>query len=65
MIEKVATVAQYGGAGTAVLFGFTANEIGVLVGCVVGVLGLALNWYYKHAHLKLARERKVIGYEDD
>ena len=65
MIEKAATVAQYAGAGSAVLFGLTANEIGVLVGCLVGICGLLLNWYYKHMHYRLAKERRVIGYEDD
>ena len=39
-------VAAYGGAGGSVFFGLTLNELGVLVGMVVAVAGLALSQYW-------------------
>lgn len=35
-------VAAYGGSGAAVVSGLTLNELGVIVGIVVGVAGLVL-----------------------
>jgi hypothetical protein len=39
-------VAAYGGAGSAVVFGLTLNELGVIVGIFVGVTGLILGQYW-------------------
>jgi hypothetical protein len=47
---RVAQTAMYGGGGTAVIFGLSPGQwqaLGVMVGIVVGVGGLALTWYYK------------------
>lgn len=67
-IQKVAHGATYGGAGTAVYFGYTANEIAAFGGLAVAVLGLiisqAMNFYFKLQHLKLARETAHAD-EDD
>lgn len=60
VITKVATAAQYGGAGTALTFGFTDNQwtaVGILGGLVIGALGLMVNVWFKSQHLRLARER--------
>jgi hypothetical protein len=54
---KTASVATYGGAGSAIFFGLSANEFGALCGVVIGFIGLIANIYFKHQHLKLAREQ--------
>jgi hypothetical protein len=54
---KTASVATYGGAGSAIFFGLSANEFGALCGVVIGFIGLIANIWFKHQHLKLAREQ--------
>ena len=56
-ITKVATTAQYGGSGAAVYFGLTANEIAAFGGLIIAIIGLAVNIWYKHQHLQLAKEK--------
>ena len=53
---KTASVATYGGAGSAVFFGVSANEFGALCGVVIGLIGLIANIYFKHQHLKIAQK---------
>jgi hypothetical protein len=55
---KASAVATYGGAGSAVFFGLSANEFGALCGVIIGFIGLVANIYFKYQHLKLAREEK-------
>jgi hypothetical protein len=55
---KTSAVATYGGAGSAVFFGLSANEFGALCGVIIGFIGLVANIYFKYQHLKLAREEK-------
>lgn len=43
------------GSGTAVIFGFTLNELGVVVGIATAVLGLIMQAYFG---LKNLQERK-------
>ena len=57
-ITKAATTAQYGGSGAAVYFGLTANEIAAFGGLIIAIIGLIVNIWYKHQHLKLARKEK-------
>ncbi len=61
-IKTSNVVTQAAAAGT-VYFGLTLNEIGVIVGIIVGVVGLigqlSLTWYYKHQHLQLARQKRA------
>ena len=52
---KVSSVATYGGAGSAVFFGLSANEFGALCGVIIGFVGLVVNIWFKHQHLKIAR----------
>lgn len=47
MLEKAAPVMTYGGGTSTVLFALTWNEIGVIVGILIGLGGLLLQWYYK------------------
>lgn len=56
-ITKAATTAQYGGSGAAVYFGLTANEIAAFGGLFIAVIGLLVNIWYKHQHLKIAKEK--------
>lgn len=44
--EYVAEGMTYGGASMAVFSGLTWNQIGVIVGIVVGVAGLCLQLWY-------------------
>lgn len=52
---KAASVATYGGSGAAIIFGLTANEFAAISGVVIAVIGLIVNIYFKHQHLKIAR----------
>ena len=54
---KASAVATYGGAGSAIFFGLSANEFGALCGVVIGFIGLVANIYFKYQHLQLARDQ--------
>lgn len=59
IIEKLSAGAMYGGSGSAIVFGLTPGEwsvIGVIVGILVAIAGLAINTYYKQAHYSLAEK---------
>lgn len=47
-MAKVGTSMSLGGSGTAVVGGFTLNEVAIVFGMVVGGLGLLIQWYYRH-----------------
>jgi hypothetical protein len=53
---KTASVATYGGAGSAIFFGLSANEFGALCGVVIGLIGLVANIYFKYQHLQVAKK---------
>lgn len=64
--EKAAPYATYGGGGSALVFGLTANEwsvIGVISGIVIGLLGWVTSVYFKHQHLKIARQKALADPE--
>lgn len=52
-----AAVITYSGAGLAFGGGWTANDMAMVVGAAVAVLGLLVQWYYRHKEYKL-RERE-------
>lgn len=58
---KATSGMTHGGAAVAVVGGMTLNEIAIVVGIVVSVLGLfgnwCINWYWKQQEHRLARER--------
>lgn len=56
-VVKAATAAQYGGSASAIYFGLTANEIAAFGGLFIAIIGLAVNIWYKHQHLKIAKEK--------
>lgn len=53
---KVSSVATYGGAGSAVFFGLSANEFGAICGVVIGFVGLIANIWFKYQHLEVAKK---------
>lgn len=55
-MEKAATAATYTGAGTAVIFGLTANEFAALGGLFIALIGLLVNIWFKHQHLQIAKK---------
>ena len=68
LVSKIATAAQYGGSGTAMYFGLTANELAAFGGLAVAVLGFVVNtvvnWHFKSQHLKLARRNATELYDE-
>ena len=57
LATKASSVATYGGAGSAIFFGLTANEFGAICGVVIGLIGLVANIYFKYQHLQLAKKQ--------
>lgn len=55
LVNKAASAATYGGSGAALYFGMTANEIAAFGGLFIATMGLLVNIWFKHQHLKLAR----------
>ena len=67
LVEKAGVVAQYGGAGTTVYFGLSPGEwqaLGVIVGIVIGIAGLAVNVWFKQKHLEIARRQAQADREE-
>lgn len=64
-IAAFGSKATYTGAGSTVVGWFFSSEFGVVAGIVIGVIGLAINWYFrnradKREHAEhLARMRKL------
>lgn len=58
--QKVATVATYGGASAAIIFGLNASELGVFIGLFVafgaGVTNAYIGYHFKQKHFKLVEE---------
>jgi hypothetical protein len=46
-LAAVGSKATYTGAGTSVLGWWASSEAGVIIGIVLGIIGLALNWYFR------------------
>lgn len=47
VIAAVASKTTFAGAGTSVVGWLTSSEFGVVAGIVLGMLGLAVNWYFR------------------
>jgi hypothetical protein len=52
-VAEAASKVTYTGAGTAILFGLTVNEVVALIGLIMGVLGFITNAYYKRRQMAL------------
>jgi hypothetical protein len=46
-LASIGSKATYTGAGVTISGGVMLSEVAVIVGMVMGVLGLLLNWYYR------------------
>lgn len=57
MSDPKTSVASYAASGSLVVFGMSANDLAVLLGVVFAAATFAINWYYKHQHLKLLAEK--------
>lgn len=59
--------ATYTGASTSVVAWFLSSQFGVLFGILLGLAGLAVNWFYRHRQDKReqAEHEKRMGREAD
>jgi len=64
LVTKAANVATFGGSGSALFFGLTANEFAALSGVAIAIIGLAVNVYFKAQHLRIARQRAEADPEE-
>ena len=55
LAATVASKATYTLSGVLMLFGFTLNDLALILGMVLGVATFCLNWYYKHQTLKVKK----------
>lgn len=46
-IAAAASKATFAGAGTTIFAWLTSSEFGVIAGIVIGVIGLAVNYYFR------------------
>jgi hypothetical protein len=65
-MAAIGSKATYGGASATVASWFLSSEFGMLMGILIGVAGLAINFYYKHKEDNRRQEehdRKMGLYE--
>jgi hypothetical protein len=65
-MAAIGSKATYGGASTSVVSWLLSSEFGILMGILIGVTGLVVNWYYKHKDDKRKEEehnRRMSMYE--
>lgn len=67
-LAGVGSKATYTGAGMTIGGWVLSSEFAVLFGMVIGVLGLMVNWYYKHkltmAEIRLREEHAAREREE-
>lgn len=51
-VSAHASKATYGGSAVSIFGGLTLNELAIVVGMFTAILGLAVQWYYKHQAVK-------------
>ena len=60
-VASVSSKATYTGGGMMISGWFLSSEFAVLMGMLIGVAGLFVNWYYKHklttAEIRLKEEQ--------
>jgi hypothetical protein len=47
-MAAIGSKATYGGASTSVVSWLLSSEFGILMGILIGVTGLVINWYYRY-----------------
>lgn len=55
IVATAAKTATYGGGSAAVFFGLSANEIAALIGAAVAIVGLGVQWYYRHQEFQMRK----------
>lgn len=56
----VGKAAALGGGASAFFFGLTANELAALVGVLVGIVGLGVQWYYNRRRDRREQELHAV-----
>ena len=62
--DKIVSVTTYIASASAVILGFTLNELAAIVGIIVALVTLVVNIWFKWQHLKLAKKKLYIDEED-
>jgi heme/copper-type cytochrome/quinol oxidase subunit 2 len=65
-MAAVGSKATYGGASATVASWFVSSEFGMLMGIFIGIIGLLINFYFKHKEDKRRQEehdRRMGMYE--
>ena len=62
IVAERAALMSAGGTGVAA---FTLNDWAIIIGIAATVATTLLNWYYKHKHLQIARQRAESDGDDD
>ena len=57
--EAVGKLGTYGGGTSAIVFGLSASEFAALVGAVVAVLGLIVQWYFNRRRDRREHEEYI------
>jgi tetrahydromethanopterin S-methyltransferase subunit G len=57
-VAEIATKASYTTTAGSIIFGLTINEIGVLIGIVLGIATYVTNLIFRLKHLSLERDYK-------
>jgi uncharacterized membrane protein YphA (DoxX/SURF4 family) len=52
----IASKVTYTVSGVLMIFGFTLNDLALILGMILGIATFCINWYYKHQTLKLQLE---------
>lgn len=60
LVDTAAKSAMIGGAATASVGGLALSEFLAIVGVVVAVLGLLINFWHKRSIVKIERERWAV-----
>ena len=64
IVIKSSAAATYGGSATAIIFGLNANEFAALGGLAIGFIALIIGTWYKHQHLKIAKQSMKANKEE-
>lgn len=56
LTATIASKATYTVSGVLMIFGFTLNDLALILGMALGIATFFLNWYYKHQSLKLKKD---------
>ena len=58
-VAAAASKSTYAGAISMFVGWLLSNDAAILVGMLVGLFGLCVNWYYKHKAYQLLRDGQI------